>query len=199
MTKCRLDSIRYPVRPVVCSCLISSSLSKCPLVSFSQSPYETPSLTIARGLRRLAFSFHPAIQQVLLESPAVPQLEGRNAPLSQIFVQRIWSNPQILGCLAQCHHFLQSFHILQCLFLTTGVIFGLLSNCLPRFPETNPNSHDILRPKKKPDCTRRHRRRHRHLEWMLGQEVSNIDAIMARPYFSVPLAPFPFDKSSAER
>src|SRR5215475_15351007 len=88
---------------------------------------------IARRLCMLAFAFHPAIQQILLKSPAIAQLEGGNAPITKIFVEGIGGDTQILRCLAQCHHFLESFHFRPCLFLRTGVLFGLSPSICPVF------------------------------------------------------------------
>src|SRR5215475_4364025 len=87
----------------------------------------------ARRLRILALSFHPAVQQILLKSPAIAQLEGGNAPIAKIFVEGIRGDTQILGGLAQCHHFLESFHFRPCLFLRTGFLFGLFPSFCPVF------------------------------------------------------------------
>src|SRR5215471_1634018 len=93
----------------------------------------TVSARIARELWLLAFSFHPAIQQILFKSPSIAQLEGGNAFIAKVFVEGIRGNTQILRCLAQCHHFLESFHFRPCLFLRTGVLCGLSPSICPVF------------------------------------------------------------------
>src|SRR5437764_13624175 len=94
-----------------------------------------------RTLHRLfTVSLHPPIQQVLLETPAISQLE-RNASnlfLTQVLVQRVWRDPEILRRHTQRHHFLLSFHFLPCLSRTNGVFVGSTSpfslGVFPVFP-----------------------------------------------------------------
>src|SRR5208337_427607 len=54
--------------------------------------------------------FHPLIQLRFLEAPAVAQLERRNLLLVHVLVQRVRTHSQILGSLANVHHFSRVGH-----------------------------------------------------------------------------------------
>src|ERR1700674_1081007 len=54
--------------------------------------------------------FHPLIKLRFLEAPAVPQLERRNLLLVHVLVQRVRTHSQILGSLANVHHFSRVGH-----------------------------------------------------------------------------------------
>src|SRR5437867_514866 len=75
--------------------------------------------------------FHPSVQQILLETPPITELEryASNLFLAQVLVQRVWGDPEVLGRLAQRHHFLCSFHFLPCLSQTMGCFLLVLSRC----------------------------------------------------------------------
>src|SRR5467141_860930 len=54
--------------------------------------------------------FHPLIELRFLEAPAVAQLERRNLLLVHVLVQRVRTHSQILGSLANVHHFSRVGH-----------------------------------------------------------------------------------------
>jgi hypothetical protein len=57
-----------------------------------------------------ALSFHPAIQDGLLESPTITQLEGRNSIVPNILVQCIPRYAEILRGRANVHNFPGLYH-----------------------------------------------------------------------------------------
>src|ERR1700739_1289868 len=60
---------------------------------------------------RLAhLAFHPAIQDGLSEFPAVTEFERRNFAFSDVTVQGIRADPQILRRLPHIHHFTRFIH-----------------------------------------------------------------------------------------
>src|SRR5438309_9739577 len=65
-----------------------------------------------------ALPFHPAVQQILFEAPAITQLKRGYFAFAQILVESVRGYPKILGCLAQGHDLFRSFHFLSCLFPT---------------------------------------------------------------------------------
>src|SRR6266853_2591662 len=54
--------------------------------------------------------FHPLIKLRFLEAPAVAQLERRNPLFVHVLVQRVRTHSQILGSLANVHHFSRVGH-----------------------------------------------------------------------------------------
>src|SRR6185369_10023382 len=67
---------------------------------------ETLWLRLDDELCPFTLSFHPSVQQIFLEPPAISQLEGWNALFTEVLVKGVRRDPQILGCLSQCHNFL---------------------------------------------------------------------------------------------
>src|SRR5664279_6290950 len=57
--------------------------------------------------------FHPLIQLRFLEAPAIAQLERRNLLLVHVLVQGVRTHSQILGSLANVHHFSRVGHIVS--------------------------------------------------------------------------------------
>src|SRR5436190_4022679 len=76
-----------------------------------------------------AFLLHPAIQQVLLETPSITKLESRYPILTEILIECVRRYPKILGCFAQRHDFLHSFHFLS--ILSFSLTYRGLSGYLP--------------------------------------------------------------------
>ena len=66
-------------------------------LTFYRGLLETLWPRIGNEFRALAFSLHPSIQEVLLETPAVAELEGRNALFAKVFVERVRRDPEVLG------------------------------------------------------------------------------------------------------
>src|SRR3954468_1792915 len=72
----------------------------------------------SRGLRLLfaaafadgALALHPAIQDGLLELPAVPQFESRDLFLVNVLVKCVRAHAEVLRCLAYVHHFTRIGH-----------------------------------------------------------------------------------------
>src|SRR2546425_2391245 len=90
-----------------------------------------------------AFLLHPPVQQVFLETPAISKLERRYLAFAQILIEGVWGYPKILGCLAQSHYFLHSFHFLSYVVPKWRGFVRLSSMSLPCFLDIEANSHDI--------------------------------------------------------
>src|SRR5262245_49312432 len=71
--------------------------------------------------------FHPPIQQILLKTPAITKFECNASYLflTQVLVQRVWGDPEVLRRFTQRHYFLLFIHFLACLSQTTGCFLGV--------------------------------------------------------------------------
>src|ERR1019366_6405919 len=65
---------------------------------------------LQRDFSPAALALHPAIEQRLLELPAVSQFEGRDFVFGQVLVKRVRAHAQILGRLPNVHHFRRIGH-----------------------------------------------------------------------------------------
>ncbi len=93
---------------------------------------------------------HPVIQQRLLETPPVSQLERRNKRFGGVFIESIRTDPEVIGCLSNVHHFADltalcsSLHPgcsgVECVRVRPRLPGSLL---IPRFMHLRQQNHEI--------------------------------------------------------
>src|ERR1043166_243762 len=93
----------FPPNNDILQPLYSFRLQTCKLFS------RTRQLT-APGVNLTHLAFHPAIQNGLAELPAIAKLESGNLAFSDIAVERVRADAQILRRLPHIHHFARFAH-----------------------------------------------------------------------------------------